>query len=46
MGEFLPTDYSDAIDAVGAFADPLLNGALQTGTWEPTSAAWQRKLEL
>ena len=45
MGEFLPTDYSDAIDAVGAFADPLLNGALQTGTWEPTSAAWRRKLE-
>jgi len=45
MGEFLPADYSDAIDAVGAFADPLLNGALQTGTWEPTSAAWRKKLE-
>lgn len=36
----LPSSYAEAIEAVAAFADPLLAGEIATGRWHPEVASW------
>lgn len=36
----LPASYAQAIEAVAAFADPVLTGEIATGRWYPERASW------
>ncbi|MEA2502183.1 MAG: hypothetical protein QOD01_2294, partial [Actinomycetota bacterium] len=36
----LPSVYAEAIDEVVAFADPLLNGVVTGGAWDPVGRTW------
>lgn len=36
----LPASYSEAIALVAAFADPILSGDVQSGTWAPARWSW------
>lgn len=38
----LPADFADALDALRAFANPVLTGsAADTATWNPSSRTWE-----
>ena len=36
----VPPTYEEAISLVADFADPILTGAVTTGTWDPTGWSW------
>ena len=36
----VPGSYSDAINLVAMFIDPLLDGSVQSGQWDPHSGSW------
>jgi len=36
----VPVSYSDAINLVAMFIDPLLDGSVQSGQWDPHSGSW------
>jgi hypothetical protein len=36
----LPASFAEVLDLVAAFADPVLSGAVTTGTWDPAALAW------
>lgn len=38
-----PATYAEAIDAVAAFADPVLTGEITTGSWQPAVASWSTR---
>jgi predicted nucleotidyltransferase component of viral defense system len=40
LEELVPSSYSDAINLVVAFIDPLLGGSIESGIWDPHSGDW------
>lgn len=36
----LPASYAEAIDAIAAFADPVLTGQIERGSWHPELTSW------
>lgn len=36
----VPSAFDDAVDAVSTFLDPVLNGAVHDGAWDPTRLCW------
>jgi len=36
----VPRAFEDAVSAVAAFLDPVLNGTTSAGAWDPTSLGW------
>jgi hypothetical protein len=36
----VPSAFDDAVGAVATFLDPVLNGAVRDGAWDPTSLRW------
>ncbi len=36
----VPSSYSDAINVVAMFIDPLLDGSVRSGQWDPHSGSW------
>ncbi|HSK56127.1 MAG TPA: nucleotidyl transferase AbiEii/AbiGii toxin family protein [Jiangellales bacterium] len=38
----VPDTYAEAIDAIAAFADPILGGDLTAGRWDPGRRRWRR----
>jgi predicted nucleotidyltransferase component of viral defense system len=38
--EFVPSSYSDAINLVAAFSDPLVVGSADAGHWDPDAGRW------
>ena len=40
LTEIVPASYADTIEAVAAFADPILADAVRLGTWDPTNRRW------
>jgi len=42
LTEAVPASFSDAIDAVADFADPILAGEIVDGSWDPGTRQWNR----
>lgn len=40
LADALPTDYTETITAVAAFADPLLSDPVSNGRWDPATRRW------
>lgn len=40
LDDRLPADFAEVLDAAIVFADPLLRGAIATGSWDPTRRGW------
>ena len=38
----VPASYAEAIEAIAAFADPILSGDLTEGRWDPGRRRWRR----
>lgn len=36
----VPSAFEDAVGAVATFLDPVLNGAVRDGAWDPTGLRW------
>jgi len=39
----VPASYAEAIEAISAFADPILSGNLTEGRWDPRRRRWRRR---
>jgi predicted nucleotidyltransferase component of viral defense system len=39
----VPASYAEAIEAIAAFADPILGGNLTEGQWDPGRRRWRRR---
>jgi hypothetical protein len=42
MQDRLPLAFSELIDHLVAFADPVLEGSAPGARWDPTARAWER----
>jgi hypothetical protein len=40
----VPSSYPDAISLAAAFIDPLLDGSVESGHWDPNSGGWVKSL--
>ncbi|MGO8823748.1 MAG: hypothetical protein ACLQU9_00725 [Acidimicrobiales bacterium] len=40
LEDLVPSSYPDAINLVATFIDPLLDGSVQFGQWDPHSGSW------
>ncbi|HSK27025.1 MAG TPA: nucleotidyl transferase AbiEii/AbiGii toxin family protein [Jiangellales bacterium] len=43
LASAVPASFAEAIEAIAAFADPVLRGDLTEGRWDPTQRRWQRR---
>ena len=43
LADLVSADYADAINEVASFIDPLLSGAVRSGTWDPVTKSWSRQ---
>ena len=41
LGDGLPASYTVVIEHVADFADPLLDGSVDTGRWDPLKRRWK-----
>ncbi len=42
LDDRLPPQFAEVLNTATAFADPLLNGEVTAGTWDPTRRRWDR----
>jgi hypothetical protein len=42
MGELLPADLQEVVDAISRFLDPVFAGSSTEATWDPESESWSR----
>jgi hypothetical protein len=40
LGDDVPSDYAETIETVADFADPIINGEVTSGEWDPAARAW------
>ena len=40
LSDSLPASYAEAIDGVASFADPILTGEVEVGSWDPVHLMW------
>ncbi len=40
LADRTPEDFGDLLSEVLAFADPILDGRVTAGRWDPTTASW------